>query len=62
MFFFPEGWIITGGMSAGVMEFIGQAVKEHVETSGDETNIVAIGIASWGAVANNSALDGEGVG
>ncbi|KAL8607328.1 hypothetical protein ACOMHN_039478 [Nucella lapillus] len=54
-------WIITGGTATGVMEFVGEAVQDHIQASGNDVNeCVALGIASWGAVANNLALDGEG--
>ncbi|XP_076450410.1 transient receptor potential cation channel subfamily M member-like 2 [Babylonia areolata] len=54
-------WIITGGTATGVMEFVGEAVQDHIQASGEDPNeCVALGIAPWGAVANNLALDGEG--
>ena len=59
----PGAWIVTGGTATGVMEFVGEAVQDHIQASGsaDGNECVALGIASWGAVANNLALDGEGV-
>ncbi|KAK7112164.1 hypothetical protein V1264_011657 [Littorina saxatilis] len=55
-------WIITGGTATGVMEFVGEAAQEYIQTSGNPegNKCVALGIAPWGAVANNIALDGEG--
>ena len=46
-----------------MMELVGEAVHDHVQVSGDSglNECVALGIASWGIVANNIALDGEGV-
>ena len=55
-------WIITGGTATGVMQFVGEAVRDHMITLGsNDKTVVALGIASWGCVANRSALDGEGV-
>nr|KAG5702764.1 hypothetical protein BaRGS_003638 [Batillaria attramentaria] len=55
-------WIITGGTAAGVMEFVGEAVQDHIQATGDPegNQCVALGIASWGVIANSLALDGEG--
>ncbi|CAL1535900.1 unnamed protein product [Lymnaea stagnalis] len=55
-------WIVTGGTATGVMEFVGEAVRDHmtVRGRGAEDVCVALGIATWGSVANNLALDGEG--
>lgn len=56
-------WIITGGTASGVMEFVGEAVRDHMTVRGrsNDESCVALGIAPWGCVANNLALDGEGV-
>ena len=55
-------WIITGGTATGVMQFVGEAVRDHLITLGsNDKSVVALGIASWGCVANRAALDGEGV-
>ena len=45
------------------MEFVGEAVQDHLKVSGNlpESHCVALGIASWAGVANNIALDSEGV-
>ncbi|XP_046584536.1 transient receptor potential cation channel subfamily M member 2-like [Haliotis rubra] len=53
-------WMITGGTSAGVMEFVGEAVQDYTAATGNNNKVVALGIATWGIVANNFALDGEG--
>ncbi|XP_048256759.1 transient receptor potential cation channel subfamily M member 2-like isoform X1 [Haliotis rufescens] len=55
-------WMITGGTSAGVMEFVGEAVQDYTAAIGnpEHNKVVALGIATWGVVANNFALDGEG--
>lgn len=60
---FTGAWIVTGGTATGVMEFVGEAVQDHIQASGGpgQNECVALGIASWGTVANNLALDGEGV-
>ena len=55
-------WIITGGTATGVMQFVGEAVRDHLITLGTRDNaVVAIGIATWGCIANRDALDGDGV-
>lgn len=54
-------WIITGGTATGVMQFVGEAVRDHLLTLGtNDKNIVALGIATWGCIANREALDGDG--
>lgn len=51
-------WIITGGTGAGVMKFVGEAVREYTLSSSNlENNIVALGIATWGIVDNKEALE-----
>ena len=53
---------MTGGTNAGVMEFVGEAVKEHQLTAGrTEQQVVALGIASWGIVDNRNQLMSDGV-
>ncbi|GFS15664.1 transient receptor potential cation channel subfamily M member 3 [Elysia marginata] len=44
------------------MEFVGEALRDHMAISsmGSQVPCVALGIAVWGCVANNLALDGEG--
>ena len=56
----PEAWIITGGTATGVMKLVGEAVQDHIEASGntEDKEIVALGIAAWGFVANNEVLEG----
>lgn len=59
---FSGAWIITGGTATGVMQFVGEAVRDHLITLGsNDKSVVALGIASWGCVANRNALDGEEV-
>lgn len=51
-------WIVTGGMNAGVMKLVGEAVREHnVLSHYTENNIVALGIATWGIVDGNENLN-----
>ncbi|CAD5116686.1 DgyrCDS5550 [Dimorphilus gyrociliatus] len=51
-------WIITGGTGAGVMKFVGEAVREYTMSSANlENSIVALGIATWGIVDNKEALE-----
>ncbi|KAK3595123.1 hypothetical protein CHS0354_002376 [Potamilus streckersoni] len=55
-----DAWIITGGMATGVMKIVGEAVKDHILTKGtSDKKIVALGIATWGCVANRECLDGS---
>ncbi|XP_040195795.1 transient receptor potential cation channel subfamily M member 2-like [Rana temporaria] len=51
-------WIITGGSHAGVMKHVGEAVRDF---SGGEkdSEIVLIGIATWGIVHNRKSLLSE---
>ena len=52
-----DAWIVTGGTNAGVMQFVGEAIKEHAVTQGSmEKEIVALGIAPWGVVRNKESL------
>ena len=59
----PTGaWIVTGGTNTGVMAFVGEAVRDHMLTTGaSEQNVVALGIATWGIVDNKESLEGEDV-
>ncbi|XP_064619886.1 transient receptor potential cation channel subfamily M member-like 2 [Lineus longissimus] len=53
-------WIITGGMSAGVMKLVGEAVRENVMSSGGlNQKVVALGVATWGYIDNKEALEGD---
>ena len=52
---------MTGGTGTGVMEFVGEGIRDHIITFGKRDNIVALGIPTWGAVAMNEALDGDDV-
>ena len=49
---------MTGGTNAGVIKFVGEAINEHMLTTGmsSEQNIVALGIATWGIIDNKEAL------
>ena len=50
-------WIITGGTQTGVMQFVGEAVREHMLQSGNyEQKLVVIGIAVLGRIANSEAI------
>ena len=42
-------WIITGGMDAGVMSHVGEAVRDCTNTN--NAPIVCLGIAPWGCIA-----------
>ena len=50
-------WIMTGGTHAGVMKHVGQAVKDYALSSSMQgSQIVAIGVATWGIIHNREAL------
>jgi hypothetical protein len=52
-----DAWIITGGMKAGVMEIVGETILDYMmQTGGTEKRITALGVASWGYVANKQVL------
>ena len=58
--FSTGAWIITGGTNTGVMAFVGEAVRDHMLTTGaSEQNVVALGIATWGIVDNKDSLDSQ---
>ncbi|XP_064021101.1 transient receptor potential cation channel subfamily M member 2 isoform X5 [Pogoniulus pusillus] len=50
-------WIITGGSHAGVMKQVGEAVRDFMLSCGHkDSEIVTIGIATWGTVYNRDSL------
>jgi len=50
-------WIITGGTQTGVMQFVGEAVRDYMLQSGNyEQRLVVIGIAVLGRIANRKAI------
>ena len=52
----PGAWITTGGMHAGVMKHVGEAVQEYMIAHGLKTKVFCIGIAPWGCVQNKELL------
>ena len=49
--FFIGAWITTCGNKRGVMELVGDAVREYnLETGTSKQQIVLVGIVSWGLV------------
>ena len=55
--FFIGAWITTWGNKRGVMELVGDAVREYnLETGTSKRQIVLVGIVSWGLVANRKNL------
>ncbi|XP_059896927.1 transient receptor potential cation channel subfamily M member 2 [Gadus macrocephalus] len=55
-------WIMTGGSHAGVMKYVGQAVRDQALSSrSTHGQMVAIGMASWGAIHNRQALVQKGL-
>ncbi|XP_074927375.1 transient receptor potential cation channel subfamily M member 4 [Chelonoidis abingdonii] len=50
-------WIMTGGLQAGIGQYVGEAVRDHSTASTSPcARVVAMGIAPWGVVANREAL------
>ena len=50
-------WIITGGTQTGVMQFVGEAARDYMLQSGNyEQQLVVIGIAVLGRIANREAI------
>uniref|UniRef100_A0A3Q3W8D8 Uncharacterized protein n=1 Tax=Mola mola TaxID=94237 RepID=A0A3Q3W8D8_MOLML len=49
-------WIITGGTHTGVMKHVGQAVRDYALSSTINSQIVAIGVATWGMIHNRDTL------
>ncbi|XP_038076672.1 transient receptor potential cation channel subfamily M member-like 2 isoform X3 [Patiria miniata] len=51
-------WIITGGTYAGVMKYVGEAVRDYalLGTAAGHSNVVCIGFASWGAIDQRDKL------
>ena len=54
--FYADAWIVTGGTKAGVMEIVGEAVRDYHLQNGSAKQIVVVGIAVWGIVANRERL------
>ncbi|XP_031668615.1 transient receptor potential cation channel subfamily M member 1 [Oncorhynchus kisutch] len=52
-------WILTGGVSTGVIRHVGDALKDH--SSKSRGKVCAIGIAPWGIVENKEDLIGRDV-
>ncbi|XP_041030883.1 transient receptor potential cation channel subfamily M member 7 isoform X2 [Carcharodon carcharias] len=52
-------WILTGGVNAGVVKHVGDALKEHISRS--SRKICTIGIAPWGVIENRNDLIGRDV-
>ena len=53
----PSGaWIVTGGMHAGVMKHVGQAVQDYMTAHGQKASLNVIGITPWGCVNNKESL------
>ncbi|XP_033624226.1 transient receptor potential cation channel subfamily M member-like 2 isoform X2 [Asterias rubens] len=54
-------WIITGGSNSGIMKYVGDAIRDYALASGNatRTNVVAIGIATWGVIDQRDKLINE---
>ena len=55
----PGAWIITGGMHAGVMKLIGEAVHGYTIAHGTKRKITVIGVCPWGCVFKKKSLVGK---
>lgn len=53
---YTGAWIITGGTHTGVMKHVGEAVKDYTLSSSVQSQIVAIGIPTWGIIHNRDTL------
>ena len=49
-------WIITGGTNTGVMRLVGEAVAEEYPKYSSDTNLIVLGIVTWGIVALKDKL------
>ncbi|XP_061181480.1 transient receptor potential cation channel subfamily M member 2-like [Saccostrea echinata] len=49
-------WIITGGINAGVMRYVGEAMRDYWLTAASTVPVVALGITTWGCVKNREDL------
>uniref|UniRef100_A0A8C9W7Y0 Transient receptor potential cation channel, subfamily M, member 2 n=1 Tax=Scleropages formosus TaxID=113540 RepID=A0A8C9W7Y0_SCLFO len=50
-------WILTGGTHTGVMKHVGMAVRDYTTSSSSaESQVVAIGVATWGVLHNRQPL------
>jgi len=47
---------VTGGTHAGVMKYVGEAVRNHTIACGNKKPIATIGIAVWGCISNRELL------
>jgi len=47
---------VTGGTNAGVMKYVGKAVRKHTIACGSKKPIATIGIAVFGCVSNGDVL------
>lgn len=49
-------WIITGGTHTGVMKHVGEAVRDYTLSSSMQSQIVTIGVVTWGIIHNRASL------
>lgn len=61
MVFSAEAWITSSGTNAGVMKYVGEAVRDLVMGQALQARVVALGIAPWGCVQNKQILVQKGV-
>lgn len=48
-----DGWITTGGTYAGIMKYVGEAVREFAISKDKQ---VLLGIANWMTISNKEKL------
>lgn len=51
-------WVLTGGLGAGVMQYVGQAVHEYAATVGsmERHKLALLGVCPWSGIDNRYAL------
>ena len=56
-FALPSGaWIITGGMHAGVMKHVGEAVRDYSVGASSKNKVIALAVCPWGCVQGRQGL------
>lgn len=51
-----DTWIITDGTNTGVTKYVGKALRDYTIKHGRKKQLVALGIATWGCIANRDDL------
>ena len=45
-------WVLTTGLNAGVSKLIGQGVHRHTLLNESASNLIVVGITSWGTITD----------